>query len=66
MTTKAENREYTRNDERSGGATELPRKVIRHDDRTPINWVVWVLRRIISGMTMKRATRVTWEVYNKG
>jgi hypothetical protein len=66
MTTKAKNRKYTRNDERSGGATELPRKVILHDDRNPINWVVWGLRRTIPGMTMKRATRVTGEVYNKG
>jgi hypothetical protein len=49
MTTKAENREYTRNDERSGGATELPRKVILHDDRNLINWVVWGLRRTSPG-----------------
>ena len=66
MTTKAENREEARTDERVSAANELPWNVILHNDRDPINRVVWRLWRTIPGMTMKRATRVTWEAHTKG
>ena len=66
MTTKAENREETQTEEKAGEATDLPWNVVLHDDRNPINRVVWRLWRTISGMTMKRATRVTWEAHTKG
>jgi ATP-dependent Clp protease adapter protein ClpS len=41
--------------------------VILHNDfHNPINRVVWWLWRTISRMTMKKATRVTWEAHSKG
>jgi ATP-dependent Clp protease adaptor protein ClpS len=41
--------------------------VILHNDwHNPINRVVWRLRKTLPGMTVKRATKVTWEVHTKG
>ena len=64
MTTKAKNREERRAGSES--RTEPPWNVVLHDDRNPINRVVWRLWRTISGMTIKKATRVTWEAHTKG
>jgi ATP-dependent Clp protease adapter protein ClpS len=66
MTTKAENREETRTGERASEATEPPWNVILHNDNNPINRVVWRLWRTITGMSMKKATRITWEAHTKG
>jgi ATP-dependent Clp protease adapter protein ClpS len=66
MTTKAENREETRTGEGVSKTTEPPWNVVLHNDRNPINRVVYRLWKTISGMTMKRATRVTWEAHTKG
>ena len=40
--------------------------MVLHDDRNPINRVVWRLWRTIPGMTMKRATGIMWEAHTKG
>lgn len=65
-TTKAKNRQETRTGERASEATEPPWNVILHNDRNPINRVVSRLWRTISSMTMKRATKTTWEAHTKG
>lgn len=47
--------------------SEPPRNVILHNDyHNPINRVVWRLWKTIPGITLKRATRVTWEAHTKG
>ena len=46
--------------------TEPPWNVVLHDDLNPINRVVWRLFRTIPGMSLKRATKVTWEAHTKG
>ena len=67
MMTKAENSKEALTGERVSDATELPWNVILHNDfHNPINRVVWRLWRTIAGMTMKKATRVTWEAHTKG
>lgn len=63
---KAINGEETRTGEKASEATGPPWDVVLHDDRNPINRVVWRLWRTISGITMKRATRVTWAAHTKG
>lgn len=41
--------------------TEPPWNLVLHNDwHNPINWVVWRLWRSLPGMTVKKATRVTW------
>ena len=40
--------------------------VVLHNDRNQINRVVWRLWKTISGMSMKKATRITWEAHTKG
>jgi len=40
--------------------------VLHNDFHNPINRVVWRLYRTISGMTMKKATKITWEAHTKG
>ena len=45
---------------------EPPWNVVLHDDRNPINRVVWRLWRTIPDLTMKRATGITWEAHTKG
>ena len=59
--------EATRTGDRASDATEPPWNVILHNDfHNPIKRVVWRLWRTISGMSMKKATKVTWEAHNKG
>jgi ATP-dependent Clp protease adapter protein ClpS len=63
-TTKVKNRQETRTGEKASEATELLWNVVLHNDwHNPINRVVW---RTISGMTIKKATRITWEAHAKG
>jgi ATP-dependent Clp protease adaptor protein ClpS len=63
--TKTRRDEETRFGERV--RTEPPWNVVLHNDwHNPINRVVWRLWRTIPEMTMKRATRVTWEAHTKG
>jgi ATP-dependent Clp protease adapter protein ClpS len=45
---------------------EPPWNVVLHNDNNPINRVVWRLWRTISGMTIQRATKVTWEAHRNG
>jgi ATP-dependent Clp protease adapter protein ClpS len=45
---------------------ELPWNVFLHNDWNPINRVVYRLWRTIPDMTIKKATRVTWEAHTKG
>ena len=50
-----------------GGSREPPNwNVILHNGRNPINRVVWRLWRTLPGMTVKSATKVTWEAHSKG
>ena len=66
-TTKTSRVERTRTGEKASEATELPWNVVLHNDfHNPINRVVWRLWRTIPDMTMKRATRITWEAHTKG
>ena len=65
-TTKAKNREETRTGENASEATKPPWNVMHNDWHNPINRVVWRLWRTIPDMTMKRATRATWEAHTKG
>jgi ATP-dependent Clp protease adaptor protein ClpS len=66
-TTKANNREETRTRKKASETTEPPWNVILHNDwHNSINRVVWRLWRTIPDMTMKKATRVTWEAHTKG
>jgi ATP-dependent Clp protease adaptor protein ClpS len=58
--------EETRAGEKASEGTAPPWNVVLHNDRNPINRVVWRLWRTISGMTMKEATRVTWEAHRTG
>ena len=43
-----------------------PWNVVLHNDRNPINRVVWRLWRTIPGMTFSKATRVTWQAHSTG
>jgi hypothetical protein len=45
MTTKAKNRKERQTGEKNSEATEPPWKVVLHNDRNPINRVVWRLWR---------------------
>jgi ATP-dependent Clp protease adaptor protein ClpS len=66
-TTKANNREETRTRKKTSETTEPSWSVILQNDwHNPINRVVWRLWRTIPDMTMKKATRVTWEAHTKG
>ena len=59
--------EGTRAGEKARRSNETPWNVVLHNDwHNPINRVVWRLWRTIPEMTMKRATRVTWEAHTKG
>jgi ATP-dependent Clp protease adaptor protein ClpS len=44
----------------------MARCVVLHNDRDPINRVVWRLWRTILDLIMKRATGITWEAHTKG
>ncbi len=52
--------------EKARRSHEPPWNLVLHNDRNPINRVVWRLWRTISGMTMKRTTRITWEAHTQG
>ena len=65
-TTKAKNRQETRTGERTSEATELLWNVVLHNDRNPINRVVYRLWQTLPGMTMKKAAKITWEAHTKG
>ena len=56
----------TRTEGEARRSPDPPWNVILHNDRTPINRVVYRLWRTIPDLTMKRATRVTWEAHTKG
>ncbi|TCJ19726.1 ATP-dependent Clp protease adaptor ClpS [Rubrobacter taiwanensis] len=46
---------------------EPPYKVILHnDDYNTMEHVVETLRKVIAGMTLKRATEVMWEAHTRG
>ena len=64
--TRTRRAEGTHAGEKASEATEPPWNLILRNDRNPINRVVWRLWRTISGMTMKKATGVTWEAHTKG
>src|ERR671917_1851264 len=66
MTTKAGNREATWTGERASEAIELAWNSYPVQRRKPLNRVVWRLWRTIPGMTIKRATRITWGAHTKG
>jgi ATP-dependent Clp protease adaptor protein ClpS len=66
MTTKVKTTEETRDSEKTRRSHEPPWNVVLHNDRNPIDRVVWRLWRTISGMSMKKATSVTWEAHTKG
>jgi ATP-dependent Clp protease adapter protein ClpS len=65
-TTKAKNREETRTGERASEAAEPPWKVVLHNNRNPINRVVYRLGQTLPGTSMKKATRITWKAHTKG
>src|SRR3954469_15690727 len=47
--------------------TEPPWNVVLHNDwENSVTRVVWVLVRVIPGMTIKKATKVMWEAHTKG
>jgi ATP-dependent Clp protease adaptor protein ClpS len=70
MASKVTETRTRRSEETSAGErtqTELPWNVILHNDwHNPFNRVVWRLWKTIPDMTMKRATRITWEAHTKG
>ena len=47
--------------------TEPPWNVILHNDwENSVTQVVWVLVRVIPGLSVKKATRIMWEAHTKG
>ena len=60
----------TTEETRAGGESrqshEPPWNVILHNDNNPINRVVYRLWRTLPGMTMKRATGITWVAHSRG
>ena len=40
--------------------------MVLHNDNNPINRVVYRLWRSLPGMSVKKATRITWEAHTKG
>ena len=42
----------------AGEATEPPYNVILHNSLAPMSWVVYVLKKSIPGMTIKKATKI--------
>ncbi len=45
---------------------EPPWNVVLHNDNNPINRVVYRLWQTLPDMSMKKATRVTWEAHTRG
>ncbi len=62
--TKAKEAEGTRSGEKVN--TEPPWNVMLHNDDTPINRVVYRLWRTLPGMSVKKATSITWEAHTRG
>ena len=47
--------------------TEPPWNVILHNDwNNSMTRVIWVLVRVIPGMSVKKATKIMWEAHTKG
>ncbi len=47
--------------------TEPPWNVVLHNDwENSVTRVVWILRKIIPGVTVKKATGIMWEAHSKG
>ena len=64
-TTKIEEAQGTRTG--SEARSEPPWNVILHNDwENSVTRVVYVLVRVIPGMTIKRATKIMWEAHTKG
>ena len=62
--TKKAHREQVRY---AGAEPEPPWNVVlRNDWKNSLTRVVWVLRRTIPVVTVKRATSIMWEVHTKG
>ena len=67
MTARTRRVEGTCAGERARRSHEPRWNVVLHNDwHHPINRVVWRLGRTISNITMKKATRVTWEAHTLG
>jgi ATP-dependent Clp protease adaptor protein ClpS len=63
--TKTKEAQGTRTERKT--RTEPPWNVILHNDwENSVTRVVWVLVKVIPGMTIKRATKVIWEAHTKG
>lgn len=49
------------------GRTEPPWNVVLHNEwENPLQRVILVLRRVIPGMTLRSATKISWEAHRKG
>lgn len=47
--------------------SEPPWNVVLHNEwENPLQRVILILRRVIPGMSLKRATKVSWEAHRKG
>ena len=55
-------------EERTGSKakTEPPYNVILHNSLAPISWVVYVLKKSIPGLTIKKATKITLTTHTEG
>ncbi len=63
--TKTRRAEEVRTGEES--RTEPPWNVILHNDwENSMTRVIWVLVRVIPGMSVKKATKIMWEAHTKG
>ncbi len=63
--TKANKARGTRT--RGKNRTEPPWNVILHNDwENSMTRVIWVLVRVIPGMSVKKATKIMWEAHTKG
>ncbi len=63
--TKTRRAEETRAGEEA--RTEPPWSVILHNDwENSVTRVVWVLVRVIPGMTIKQATKIMWKAHTTG
>ena len=59
---KREQRSQTANKAKPG----LPWNVILHNDRNDMVRVVYILKKVIPGMTVKRATKIMWQAHTTG
>ncbi len=51
---------------RGQARTEPPWNVVLHNDDNPIDRVVYGLWKTLPGMSLKKATRITWTAHTKG